>query len=70
MRPRLIGRGIALVLGATGAAYALYHRTDAYRHGNRLFYRVVWLSSNPTSSACMRPQVRPGAHSPGTSRLP
>jgi deazaflavin-dependent oxidoreductase (nitroreductase family) len=39
MRPRLIGRGILLALGATAAAYALYHRTDAYRHGNRLFYR-------------------------------
>lgn len=39
MRPRLIGRGIVLALAATGAAYALYHRTDAYRNGNRLFYR-------------------------------
>jgi hypothetical protein len=27
------------VIGLAGA-YALYHRTDAYRHGNRLFYRA------------------------------
>jgi hypothetical protein len=33
-------RSIVLVLGAIGAAYALYHRTDAYRNGNRLFYRA------------------------------
>ena len=39
MRPRMIGRGIVLVLGLAGAAYALYHRTDAYRRGNSLFYR-------------------------------
>ena len=26
------------VIGLVGA-YGLYHRTDAYRHGNRLFYR-------------------------------
>ena len=26
-------------LRAAPAAYGLYHRTDAYRHGNRLFYR-------------------------------
>ena len=38
MRPRMIGRGGVLVLAA-GAAYALYHRTDAYRRGNPLFYR-------------------------------
>jgi deazaflavin-dependent oxidoreductase (nitroreductase family) len=35
----MIGRGIVVVLGVTGAAYALYHRTEAYRRGNRLFYR-------------------------------
>jgi hypothetical protein len=28
-----------LVLGAVLGADALYHRTDAYRNGNRLFYR-------------------------------
>jgi hypothetical protein len=28
-----------LVLGAVLGAYALYHRTEAYRNGNRLFYR-------------------------------
>ncbi len=39
MRPRLIGRSVVLALGATCAAYALYHRTGAYRNGNRLFYR-------------------------------
>ena len=39
MRPRLIGRGIVLALGAAGAAYALYQRTEAYRNGNPLFYR-------------------------------
>jgi hypothetical protein len=26
-------------IGSVAVAYALYHRTDAYRHGNRLFYR-------------------------------
>ncbi len=35
MRP---GRATLLALGATVIAYALYHRTDAYRRGNRLFY--------------------------------
>ena len=40
MRPRLIRRGIVLALWATGAAYVLYHRTEAYRNGNRLFYRA------------------------------
>jgi len=39
MRPRLTGRGVVLIVAAAGAAYALYHRTDAYRNGNRLFYR-------------------------------
>ena len=39
MRPRMTGRGIVLVLGAAAVACALYHRTDAYRNGNRLFYR-------------------------------
>ncbi len=39
MRPQLVGRGLALALGAVGVAYALYHRTGAYRNGNRLFYR-------------------------------
>jgi hypothetical protein len=38
MRTRVIGRDLVLVLGVVGAAYALYQRTDAYRHGNRLFY--------------------------------
>lgn len=38
-RPAAVARGLAIGLGATGIAYALYHRTDAYRHGNRLFYR-------------------------------
>jgi deazaflavin-dependent oxidoreductase (nitroreductase family) len=38
MRPPKIGPGLVLILGAAGGAYALYHRTDAYRHGNRLFY--------------------------------
>ena len=36
----MIARGIVLMLGTAGAGYALYHRTDAYRHGNRLFYRA------------------------------
>jgi hypothetical protein len=31
-------RAVVLALGATVFAYALYHRTDAYRRGNRLFY--------------------------------
>ena len=31
-------RTAVLALGATVLAYALYHRTDAYRRGNRLFY--------------------------------
>jgi hypothetical protein len=31
-------RTVVLTLGATALAYALYHRTDAYRRGNRLFY--------------------------------
>ena len=31
-------RASVLALGATVLAYALYHRTDAYRRGNRLFY--------------------------------
>lgn len=39
-RPRPGIRGILFVLGVFGAAYALYHRTDAYRRGNRLFYRA------------------------------
>ena len=39
MRPRMIGRGVVLGLGVIGAAYALYHRTAAYRRGNSLFYR-------------------------------
>jgi len=40
MRRPMITRGIVLALGATVVAYALYHRTDAYRNGNRLFYRA------------------------------
>lgn len=42
MQPILVRRtGVAVVatLGLAALAYALYHRTDAYRHGNRLFYR-------------------------------
>jgi hypothetical protein len=39
MRRRALGRVVVLVLGAVLGAYALYHRTDAYRNGNRLFYR-------------------------------
>jgi hypothetical protein len=38
MRTKVIGRDLVLVLGAAGVAYAFYQRTDAYRHGNRLFY--------------------------------
>jgi len=33
-----LGRASVLALGGIVLAYALYHRTDAYRRGNRLFY--------------------------------
>ena len=36
--PRRIGSGILVVLAMGAVAYGPYHRSDAYRHGNRLFY--------------------------------